>query len=213
MTSPAGAVIAKVAFEFSVPNNSLASLYLDQFTMGLTGGALAPATRPQAHLWARDLSTFDYTLSPAALTDGLAVDTTTRMLVNRVIATYGATPDVTEATDGTSQGLYRQRDIVLAQGADEVLTGAQAAADRYLADHKDPMAEPQGWRLSRPGAVRSRYGRPIDPLWLRAGDRLLIVDGALAGTIVMLTQTEWSNGSMTCTPERPEDVVKILARV
>jgi hypothetical protein len=212
LTSPAGAMTAKVTFEFAAPSYLMASLYLDQFTLTLTGGGASATTRPQAYLWARDLSTFDYTLSPAALADGLVVETTTRSVVNRVIATYGAA-DVTEATDGTSQGLYRERDSVLALGADEVLTGATAAAARYLADYKDPLAEPQGWRLSRPGAVRSRYGRPIDPLWLRAGDRLKIVDGALAGTIVMLTQTEWSDGAMTCTPERPEDVVKILARV
>jgi hypothetical protein len=90
---------------------------------------------------------------------------------------------------------------------------AEAQRDVYLARHAIPGTEISGFSVKTPGAVRTVTGLPVDPVFLRAGDRLKIIDGQLAGTVIMLSEVEWSAGVATCKPESYEDVTRVLAKV
>jgi hypothetical protein len=62
------------------------------------------------------------------------------------------------------------------------------------------------------GAVRNVNGALVDPVVLRAGDRLRLADGPSAGVTIMLLGTEYQDGKMTCKPEGLADVPLLLAR-
>lgn len=172
---------------------------------------LAENNKPRASLWARDLSSYDYTLTTALLDEGLTTVQTTRDLANAVWATYGeAVTDVEQ--DADSQALYRRRDHVLDAG-DVAQADAEAQRDVYLARHATPGTEVQGFSIKAPDAVRTVRGQVVDPALLRAGDRCKIIDGELAGTVIMLRETSWKNGVVTCKPESYEDVTRTLAKM
>lgn len=171
----------------------------------------ATSSLPLAWLWARDLTTADYLLYTAGLDEGLRSNQTTRELWNLVYAHYGSSY-TSAAQDSASQTLYRLREQMLEVG-DVDLDAANAARTAYLARHKDPADEPEDFKLTRPGAVRTLHGAAVDPVLLRAGDRLQIADGTLAGTIVMLKNVGYQDGVVTCTPESVADVVEKLAQI
>ncbi len=175
------------------------------------GRPKVPSIRPRARLWARDLSGWDYQLYTADLDAGLAAVETTREVANYVVARYGSSY-TSAAEDADSQALYRRRDTVLNAG-DVASTVATALRDAHLARYKTPAVEAGAIRLQRPGAVRTAQGLPIWPEDLRAGDRLLIADGPNAGQVLLLTRVEYADGVVTATPERPDDVPLLLAKV
>lgn len=214
VTSPAGATGCQLSMGGSVGTGGGVLRYqaVDDVRMYLYTTAIAEEAKPRAYLWARDLSDYDYTLRTADLDPGLQRTVTTRDLANAVLASYSSSSFTAVAENAASQALYRRRDHLVAAG-NVALVNAQAQRDVYLATHAGPGTEINGFRLDRPGAVRTAQGLAVDPALLRAGDRLKIVDGHLAGTVIMLSEVEWSDGVATCRPESYEDLTRVLARV
>jgi len=186
---------------------------VDDVRMYLFTGTLAPQTKPRAYLWARDLSGYDYGIRSAALAAALQVTTTTRDLSNWVVASYGSGLWTAAAEDTTSQGLYRRRDLALNAGS-VALVDAQVQRDAWLAQHADPGSAVDSLRLGR-GSLLDARGLLVEPARLRAGDRLRVLDGALAGTVIMVESTEYDAeaGVVQVQPESYTDVSRMLARV
>jgi hypothetical protein len=214
ITSPAGAVDARVFFIGESNGGAGAASYLavDDLLVYASASALEPDTAPRARLWSRDLTDYDYTLRTADVAAGVQTTETTRDLANAVLATYGSSSYTAFAEDAASQALYRRRDH-LVQAGQVALADAQAQRDVYLALHSDPGLEVASFVVRRPGTVRTKRGLPVHPARLRAGDRLLIVDGGLAGSVILLAEVRWQDGAATCRPESYEDVTRVLARV
>lgn len=211
--APALAVKCQLDLVFALPDSGSNSyLIFDDAYVYATGAQTEQDTRPKAWLWARDLSAADYYLYTAELDAALGADLTTRELANYVVAKYGSSYTAA-SQNAASQTDYRRRDAVVDAGSESGATVAAAVRDTYLARHKDPADEPGSFRLVRPGAVRTSRGAVVWPEDLRAGDRLQIADGPLAGTVVLLKGVEYANGAVTCTPERPDDVPLLLARM
>lgn len=213
VTSPAGAVTVTVHVAGAVGSGggSARNQYVDdvRFYPLLTG--LAADTLPRAHLWARDLSGYDYVLTTRYLQDGIELTETTRDLANYVLAKYGSSYTAA-AEDATSQADYRQRDVVVDAGA-VALADAQAVRDTYLARHSEPGMEVRQFTLADERALRLPRGGRVSPVTVRAGDRVLIADGRLAGSIILLEQVRYDNGVVTCRPESYADASRLLARV
>lgn len=214
-TTVAPALSATCRFDlfFNLPDSGANSfLVFDDAYMYANGAAVETDERPKAWLWARDLTAADYLLYTAEMDTALQADETTRELANYVLGKYGSNYTAA-AQDATSQTLYRRRDAVADAGSASSATVAAGVRDTYLARVKNPANEPAAFRLSRPGPVRTTNGAIVWPEDLRAGDRLQIADGPLAGRIVMLKSVEYSGGVVTCTPEREDDVPLLLAKV
>lgn len=205
VTSPAGAALFDIFFYTTVNTQEI---YIDDVYVY---PAMKLDTRPVAHLWARDLSTADYLLHTAQLDEALQVDTTTRKLVNYVVAGHSSTW-LDPYEDAISQEAYRQRDIVVDVSEDATPTVAAAMGTTYLAKYKDPLVEPGSFRLKGPGAVTTAHGGRVWPEDLRAGDRVKIVDGPHAGEIVLLQQVSYADGVVTCTAEAKSNVPFLLAQ-
>lgn len=167
--------------------------------------------KPQAFLWPRDLSDFDYYLYTAAMPQGFQINETTRALANAVIAKYGSNSYTTYAQDLTSQAKYRRRDAIADAGAVDEPIAEQVRAV-YLARYKETITDVAGSIDGQWGVVLSKHGRPVQPLFIRAGDRLKIMDGPKAGTILMLDKTSYSNGVVTLSPESGAVIAEILAK-
>lgn len=214
VTAPGGAVECRLLIGGAVGSGGGSSRYyvVDDVRMYLDATNTAADTRPRAHLWSRDLSDYDYTLRTADVAAGVQTTETTRDLANAVLAKYGSSSFTAFAEDTVSQALYRRRDH-LVQAGQVALADAQAQRDVYLGQHAWPGVEMSGFEVRRPGAVRTKRGLAVHPARLRAGDRLLIQDGRLAGTVIMLAEVSWANGVATCRPESYEDVTRVLARV
>ena len=84
--------------------------------------------------------------------------------------------------------------------------------DVHLARYKDPLTDVTGSIKAPWGTILSKHGRPVQPMFLRAGDRLKIMDGPKAGTVVMLDRTSYSNGEITLSPERSPVIAEILSK-
>lgn len=209
-TSPGTAAFVEIWIQVD-NNGSSRWTAVDDIKFYLSVSSLAADAKPRAYLWSRDLSGYDYVLRTAGLDDGVRVVTTTRDLANYVVASYGSGSYTAAAQDASSQAAYRRRDEVAAAGSVGA-TDAAAVRDVYLARHKDPGTEVQGFSVG-PGMVRTATGQRVDPALLRAGDRLLITDGRLAGSVVMLESVVWENGLAQCRPEGYEDATRLLARV
>jgi hypothetical protein len=164
-------------------------------------------TKPRAHLWPKDLSGFDYRLYTRQIDDGLVLTETTRDLANKVIVTYGDT-GVTTGTDAASQARYRQRDIEIAAGSVSQSV-AESIRDVTLAERKNPKSEPGDFKLQGRGALRTGHGLAVDPLVLRAGDRVQVADGPRAGLVLLLTQVSYANGVVSATPDREVDTAML----
>lgn len=212
ITSPAGAVDARVFVIGESNGGASAFLAVDDLLVYASASALEPDTAPRARLWSRDLTDYDYTLRTADLAAGVQTTETTRDLANAVLAKYGSSSYTAFAEDAASQALYRRRDH-LVQAGQVALADAQAQRDVYLALHAGPGLEVGSFVVRRPGTVRTKRGLPVHPARLRAGDRLLIVDGGLAGSVILLAEVRWQDGAATCRPESYEDVTRVLARV
>jgi len=202
-----------VSINISFENNSDADtvVAVDDVYLSLAGTSATADDLPRAMLWARDLSDYDYVLWTGELASGLAVTETTRDLVNAVKASYGSSyTSLTE--DGTSQTAYRRRDAVVTAGSDTGQAAAEAMRDAYLATYKDPRQEPASFTVGRPGAIRTAQGGIVALETVRAGDRLRIADGPLAGSVILLRNTRYSNGALSVTPEGATGASNLLAR-
>lgn len=211
ITAPAGA--AKCKFRFYISRAEVGALgdaAIDDVTLYAEAESGTEA-KPVAWLWARDLTAHDYLIHTARLAGGMDVTESTRLIANTVWAQYGSVY-TTEAEDATSQAAYRPRDYVLDAG-DVDATSAAAARDTYLATYKDPRNEPGSVTLAKAGAITTDHGRVVQLPLIRAGDRLEIADGPYAGTVVLVSGTSWSADGLQITPERPDDVPKLLSQI
>ncbi len=213
VTSPAGAVTVTVHIQGAVGSGggSARNQWVDDVRFYPQTTALAEDAKPRAELWARDLSDYDYVLYTKYLAAGLELTDTTRDLANRVLAKYGSSY-TDPAEDATSEADYRQRDAVVDAG-DVALADAEAVRDTYLARHKDPGTEVRQFTLRDDRALRLPHGQRVSPALVRAGDRVLVADGRLAGSIILLEQVRYDNGEVTCRPESYADATRLLARV
>lgn len=211
LVAPATAANGTLQLRFSLPDSgSNAYVGFDDAYIYAAGAATEIDRRPRARLWAQDLSGYDYLLVTGELDEALTAVRTSRELANYVLASYGSS--YTSANQDTpSQALYRKRDRVVSAGS---VSGTVAAAmrDVALTRYRDPVDEPSGFRLSRPGPVRTAHGAPVWPEDIRAGDRLRIADGPLAGMIFSLARTAYANGVMTLTPAGLPDTPLLLAQ-
>lgn len=165
--------------------------------------------KPIAHLWPRDLSDYDYMVYTARMESPWRLEETTRQLVNAVWVNYQSAY-TGAARDSASQTNYRRRDVVVSAGEiDETL--ANQYRDTYLARWKNPTEEPSTLTAQRTTILNKR-GLPIDPVLLRAGDRIKIMDGLRTGTIVLINSTSYRNGVMSLEPDRYASVTELLAR-
>ncbi len=214
VTSPGTAAKFNLRLRGTIPGSViLGQKYLDDIYVYRTGVAATIDSLPRARLWPRDLSGAEYLLYTGALDDGLAVQSTTRDLVNWVVASYGSGPSFTAAAeDAASQAAYRRREDVIEAGQSASATVAAAMRDAYLAAHKGPKREPGSIDLGRPGALRTLHGGRVWPEDLRAGDRVRIADGPEAGTVMLLTRVQYSDGEVSATPERADDASTMLAK-
>lgn len=206
--SPVGAGLARPMVQVIVGSGATRYTAIDDVTMVLTTTSLTIDTLPRAYLWARDLSSYDYLLYTQLLEAPLGETESTRDLVNYVVASYSSSYTAA-AQDATSQTSYRRRDYLVAAGN---VGAADAAAQRdvWLAQYKDPRKEP-GSFVATYGAVRTAAGAIVEPVLLRAGDRLRLADGPSRGATIMLLSTEYRDGMMTCKPEAQEDMPMLLA--
>lgn len=208
-TAPGTAATARPIIGASIGSGVGRYTAVDDVRMFLAAGSLTVDTFPRAYLWPRDLSGFDYLLYTRFLAEPLTETETVRDLVNYVVASYGSSYTAA-AQDTASQVLYRRRDGLINAGS----VGASDAAairDVYLATYKNPRHEPDSFVVPF-GAVRDANGILVDPIVLRAGDRLRFADGPSAGVTIMLLGTEYQDGRMTCKPEGLDDVPLLLAR-
>lgn len=120
---------------------------------------------------------------------------------------------VSAAQDAASQALYRRRDVALSAGS-VALVDAQAQRDTWLTLHAEPGSAVGALRLAR-GSLLDNRGLLVEPARLRAGDRLRVLDGALAGTVILVESTEYDAeaGVVSVQPESYTDVSRMLARV
>ena len=214
VTAPAGAVEVVVHIQGAVGGGggSARNQYVDDVRFYVQTSTLAEDVKPRARLWARDLSGYDYVLLTSYLGGaGLELTQTTRDLANRVLAKYGSSYTAA-GEDAASQMAYRQRDAVVDAG-DVALADAQSVRDTYLAAHSAPGYEVRQLRLTDGRALRTATGGRVSPALLRAGDRLLVGDGRMAGTIIMLEQVSYRNGEVTLRPESYADATRLLARL
>lgn len=205
LTAPTNAVKLKIHIEgFPWTSVDRLRLYEENATIGTE-------RKPQAFLWPRDLSDFDYYLYTAAMPQGFQINETTRALANAVIAQYESGGYTTYAQDLTSQTKYRRRDAVVDAGdADETVAEQMRAV--YLARYKETITDVAGSIASQWGVVLNKHGRAVQPLFIRAGDRLKIMDGPKAGTILMIDKTSYSNGAVILSPESGALIAEILAK-
>ena len=215
ITAPAGAAYVKIEIEVGIVNpGGLGTAYVDNIYLFRKNTDAVYPDLPQAFLWPRDLSGYDYLIHTARLENGLDVTESTRDLTNAVLASYGATPSFTAyAEDAISQAAYRRRDHLVEAGSDVNATLAASMRDTYLAVNKDPRDEPGTFTVQDRGAITTKHGAPVDLPLIRAGHRLLIADGEYAGRVFMIAQTRWSADGLQITPERELSTAEILARV
>lgn len=212
-TAPAGAVevVVHVLGAVGTGGGSARYQHVDDVRFYALAPSLVEDTKPRAHLWARDLAGYDYVVDTRFVAGGVAATETTRDLANQVTAKYGSLY-TSAATDATSQGLYRQRDALVDAG-DVALADAETVRDTYLARHATPGTEAGEIAIRDERAVRTAQGGRVSPALLRAGDRLLVTDGRLAGSVLLLEQVSYRNGEVRLRPERYADASRLLARV
>lgn len=212
VTSPATAVKFRLQLKFT--NNSAGSVggHIDDVYLYKLSLSITKDIRAVPYLWPRDLTDYDYVMRRKA--DVNMVETT-RELTNAVIASYGADLYTAFAQNTTSQGLYRRRDQLVSAGSEASADLAALLRDVRLAKYKDPAKElaSGAWTFDgRSTILMDRRGLPVSLALVRAGERIRILDGEYAGTIVMIDKTSWSGGQLTVTPEKYADVAQILAR-
>lgn len=184
----------------------------DDCYLSMTSTSQVRDGKPRAYLWPRDLSDYEYLLFTGR-TQGIDLNETTRELSNYVVASYGSASYTAAAEDTASQGLYRRRDRVAAAGSGAGSGVATSLRDAALARYKDPLDEMPAFRLTPAmRALTTRRGAPVHLEDVRAGDRLRLADGPLAGRVVLVESTEWSEGVLQIAPEAKPNVPLLLAR-
>lgn len=214
VTAPAGAVEVRLGIGGAIGSGGGAARYacVDDLRMYGYSGAQSAETQPRAYLWSRDLSDYDYELRTAALGEALRLTETTRDVGNYVIAKYGGLYTAA-ASNAASQARYRRRDVLLDAGS-VALAEAEAQRDAWLGIHATAGREMASLTLDGE-SLRDRAGLGVHPARLRAGDRLRVMDGGLAGTVVMVEGTEYDGdaGVVSVQTESYTDVSRMLARV
>lgn len=212
MTSPGGAAtcIAYLQATWSAGLDRYVlwdDCYLSEMTTAQVRDGL-----PRAYLWPRDLSNYEYLLFTSR-SGGIDIKETTRELTNYVVASYGASSYTAAAQDTDSQALYRRRDRLAAAGTEAGAGLAASVRDATLERYASPADEAPSFRLRQEDrALTNRYGLPVHLEDVRAGDRLRLADGPLAGLIVLAESTEYREGVLQVTPENRPDVPLLLAR-
>lgn len=209
-TSPGTAALARPRVTVAIGAGSGRYTAVDDVKFYLAATALTIDTLPRAWLWARDLTSYDYLLYTRLLTEPLSETETTRDLKNYVVASYSSSSFTGASQDAASQAFYRRRDHLLAAGSVS-LADAEAMRDVYLATYSSTRKEPAGFAVPE-GAIRTAAGAIVEPVLLRAGDRLRLADGPSRGATILLLSTEYRDGVMTCRPEAQEDTPMLLAR-
>jgi hypothetical protein len=209
-TSPLTAATGRPMVAAVVGSGATRYTAVDDVKFYLAATALTIDRLPRAWLWPRDLSGYDYLLYTRLLSNPLSETETTRNVVNYVVASYSSSSYTTAGQDAESQALYRRRDYLVAAGS-VGLADADAQRDVYLAAYSSPRKEPAGFAVPE-GAVRTTAGAIVEPVLLRAGDRLRLADGPSRGATIALLSTEFRDGVMTCKPEAQEDTSMLLAR-
>lgn len=212
-TSPAGTAFCIAYLTATWPAGLANYLLWDDCYLSKMISAATKDGLPRAWLWPRDLSQYDFLLHTRLLGDGLENTASTADLSNRVVASYGSSSYTAAAEDATSQGLYRRRDRLVAAGSEAGSALAEQMRDAYLATYTSPRDEPAGISVTRMGAITTATRRPVMLTDVRAGHRLRVADGPLAGMTMLLERVEWSDGVLRCTPERRPDAADLLARV
>jgi hypothetical protein len=208
-TSPANAAIAQFGLRGAIPAAPTSTLlHVDDASMTLAGTTASVDALPRAHLWALDLSDYDYVLRAWQQVEFVL---STRELANYVVAQYGSSYTAS-AENGPSQISYRRRDALINAGNDATASIAEAVRDTALAARLAPRTEITGSFQARTGDILTAQGLAVDVALVRAGDRLRVDGGEYEGAILLVKQTEWSDGVLTVTPERYAGTAEILAR-
>lgn len=207
ITAPAGATQLKVDLE-GWAWTAIDDLQLYPLQVLNTGSE----AKPIPHFWAQDLSDYEYCAYTARSGAPWTLTETTRDLANSVWVSYGG--DYTAAgQDSASQAAYRRRDVVVsADVADE--SSAEQIRDTYLAKYKDPTVETSGSQSFGTAQISlvDKHAKPVRLTLVRAGQRIKIMDGPYAGSVITINKTEWQNGVLSVTPEKYADMSQILAR-
>ena len=212
VTAPATAAKAVVRIDLRMSNDDWLAggktVWADDAAL-YSSAASGTVSKPVAHLWPRDLTDYDYMIYTARLPSSWPLVETTRQLANAVWVKYDA-GYTTDEQDTTSQAAYRRRDALINAASLDSASAAQYR-DTYLARWKDPVDEPTTLTVSRL-TVQNKRGLPVNPMILRAGDRLKIMDGLRAGAVVLLSNTSYKNGQIQLTPDRYLETSQILAK-
>lgn len=212
-TSPASAAFCIAYLNATWPAGLANYVLWDDCYLSKQISAATKDGLPRAWLWPRDLSECDYLLHTRLLADGFDVNASTRELSNRVIASYGSSLYTAAANDADSQGLYRRRDRLVSAGSAAGSGVAAAMRDAYLETYKSPLEEPAVIAVRRTGAITTPSRRPVHLPDIRAGHRLKVADGPMAGMIMLLERVEWADGVLRLTPEQRPDMAALLARL
>jgi hypothetical protein len=212
-TSPAGAAFCIAYLAAAWPLGLSNYLLWDDCYLSKQVSAATKDGLPRAWLWPRDLSQSDLLLHTRLLADGFDVNCSTRELSNRVVASYGSSSYTAAVDDANSQGLYRRRDRLVSAGSAAGLSVATGMRDAYLQTYKSPLEEPAAIVVQRSGAITTPTRRPVNLTDVRAGQRLQVADGPMAGMTMLLERVEWSDGVLRCTPEQRPDMAALLARL
>jgi hypothetical protein len=212
-TSPAGAAFCIAYLAAAWPAGLSKYLLWDDCYLSKQISAATKDGLPRAWLWPRDLSQSDLLLHTRLLADGFDVNASTRELSNRVVASYGSSSYTAAVDDANSQGLYRRRDRLVSAGSAAGSGVAAAMRNAYLATYSSPLEEPAVIAVRRHGAITTPTRRPVNLTDVRAGQRLRVADGPMAGMTMLLERVEWSDGVLRCTPEQRPDMAELLARL
>jgi hypothetical protein len=210
-TSPVNAAKAVLSFAIGIESAEppvATSLHIDDVSVTLAGTTATTDTLPRAHLWVKDLSDYDYVLRAWQQVEFVL---STRELANYVVTQYGSSYTAS-AENGPSQISYRRRDALINAGNDATASIAEAVRDTALAARLAPRTEITGSFQARTGDILTAQGLAVDVALVRAGDRLRVDGGEYEGAILLVKQTEWSDGVLTVTPERYAGTAEILAR-
>lgn len=208
-TSPSNAATARPVISVTVGTGVNRKTYVDDVYFYRAAGDPNDLL-PRVRIWEKDLTNSDYLLYTAGLREEMAETRSTRDLVNSIEVGYGSSSVTSAATDAESIEKYRQRDSFESVSTSS-LAVAESVRDATLASRKDPSYQPEGVTIPY-GALFSSIRSPVNPLQLRAGDRLKIMDGPNRGTILLLTSVSYRDGVVSVRPEAYEEFSVLLAR-
>lgn len=150
----------------------------------------------------------------AADIENLRIITSTSELYNSVTARYGMNLYTSPAEDADSIAKYGRMENDPAQldaGSGASIETAQNMRDAFLLIHKDPRTGIQQLTVKR---LYSRYGYPVPIETVRAGSVIRIADltdfASLSSFVYYVLQTEYYNGMLTLTLDKPISLTELL---